>query len=148
MLERFALIDRMMNDKNKRWDALGCFLGLLAVEILIGRFAHGFVRAYIGDVLVIPLIYCFVRIFYVRRCVWLPAAAGGPGILAEALQYADVCGRLGIPKGSLLGILLGSSADLRDVICYAAGVGMIYAAEGLYAAIVGRGKLCWIHSKI
>lgn len=127
-----------MNDKDKRRFVLGCFLGLLAVEILIGRFVRGFVRAYVGDVLVIPLLYCFVRIFYTRRSVWLPAAVGGLGILAEGLQYADLCGRLGIPKGSLLGILLGSSADIRDVICYAVGVGLIYAAEGLYAVCCRR----------
>ena len=72
-----------MRKKNKRWLALCCFAALLAVEILIGRFGHGFLRAYVGDVLVIPLIYCFVRIFYVRCCIWLPAAVGGLGILAE-----------------------------------------------------------------
>ena len=96
---------------------------------MIGRFGHGFLRAYVGDVLVIPLIYCFVRIFYVRRCIWLPAAVGGLGILAEVLQYFNLCGLLGIPKGSLLWILLGSSADFGDIVCYAVGVALIYAAE-------------------
>ena len=33
------------------------------------------------------------------------------------------------PKGSLLGILLGSSADFGDIVCYAVGVALIYAAE-------------------
>ncbi len=74
-------------------------------------------------------IYCFVRIFYVRPAVWLPAAVGGLGILAEVLQYFDLCGLLGIPKGSLLGILLGSSADLGDILCYAVGTVLIYSAE-------------------
>ena len=118
-----------MSDKNKRLLALCCFVLLLAVEILIGKFGHGFIRAYVGDVLVIPLIYCFVRIFYVRPAVWLPAAVGGLGILAEVLQYFDLCGLLGISKGSLLGILLGSSADFADIVCYAAGTLLIYAAE-------------------
>jgi Protein of unknown function (DUF2809). len=108
---------------------LGCFVLLLTAEIMIGKFAHGFLRAYVGDVLVIPLIYCFVRIFYVRSCVWLPAAVGGLGILAEILQFFDLCGLLGILKGSLLGILLGSSADFADIVCYAAGVLLIYGAE-------------------
>ena len=118
-----------MNERNKRLLALCCFAVLLAVEIVIGKFAHGFLRAYVGDVLVIPLIYCFVRIFYVRPAVWLPAAVGGLGILAEVLQYFDLCGLLGIPKGSLLGILLGSSADLGDILCYAVGTVLIYSAE-------------------
>lgn len=129
MLERFALEYRMMNDRKKRMIALRCLVCLLAIEIIIGRFAHGFIRAYIGDVLVIPLIYCFARIFYVRPAVWLPAGVGGLGIFAEILQYFDTCGVLGIPKGSLLGILLGSSADFADIVCYAVGVLLIYAAE-------------------
>ena len=114
----------------KKISALFGFVLLLAVEIIIGKFAHGFFRAYVGDVLVIPLIYCFVRIFYVRPCVWLPAAVGGLGILAEILQYFNLCGMLGIPKGSLLGILLGSSADFGDILCYAAGTLLIYVVEG------------------
>ena len=118
-----------MSDKIKRIVALCGFVLLLVVEILIGKFAHGFIRAYVGDVLVIPLIYCFARIFYVRPAVWLPAAVGGLGILAEMLQYFNLCGLLGIPKRSLLGILLGSSADLGDIVCYAVGVLLIYTAE-------------------
>ena len=105
-----------MSTKRKRITAAVCFAALLGVEILIGRFAHGFVRAYIGDVLVIPLLYCFVRVFYVRRSVWLPAAVGSLGIL-------------GIPRGILLGILLGSSADWGDMLCYAAGTALIYLTE-------------------
>ena len=124
-----------MSDKIKRIVALCGFVLLLVVEILIGKFAHGFIRAYVGDVLVIPLIYCFVRIFYVRPAVWLPAAVGSLGMAAELLQYYNLCGLLGIPKGSLLGILLGSSADWADIACYAVGIVLIYAAEWCF----GRG---------
>ncbi|MBQ9901248.1 MAG: DUF2809 domain-containing protein [Clostridia bacterium] len=127
-----------MSDKNKRISALFGFILLLAVEIIIGKFAHGFLRAYGGDVLVIPLIYCLVRMFYVRHAVWLPAAVGGLGILAEVLQYFNLCGLLGISKGSLLGILLGSSADFADILCYAAGTLLIYAAEWIILKIWGR----------
>ena len=118
--------------------ALCGFATLLAVEILIGTFAHGFLRAYVGDVLVIPLIYCFLRIFYVRSAVWLPAAVGGLGIFAEMLQYFNLCGLMGIPKGSLLGILLGSSDDFADIVCYAVGVLLIYAAERCFKKVFGR----------
>jgi Protein of unknown function (DUF2809). len=127
-----------MSDFSKRMIALCGFVLLLAVEIIIGNFAHGFLRAYVGDVLVIPLIYCFVRIFYVRPAVWLPAAVGGLGILAEILQYFDLCGLLGIPKGSLLGILLGSSADFADIVCYVAGTLLIYASEWILLNMWGR----------
>lgn len=121
----------MKDTKNmkKRLSAACCFAALLAAEILIGKYAGGFVRDYLGDVLVIPLIYCFIRIFYVRPAAWLPAAVGSLGILAEVIQYGNFCDRFGIDRGSMLGIMLGSVADWRDVACYVVGVGLIYAAE-------------------
>ncbi len=124
-----------MSKLSERIPALCGFVLLLVIEIIIGKSAHGFIRAYVGDVLVIPLIYCFVRIFYVRPAAWLPAAVGGLGILAEILQYFDLCGLLGIPRGSLLGILLGSSADLADIVCYSAGTLLIYAAEWCFGKV-------------
>ena len=116
-------------NRKKRISAACCFIALLAVEILIGKYGGGFVRDYLGDVLVIPLLYCFVRVCYVRPAPWLPAAVGGLGILAEVIQYLNFCDRFGIDRGSLLGILLGSVADWRDVICYAMGTVLIYSAE-------------------
>lgn len=113
----------------KRIAAAGCFAVLLAAEIIIGKFGGGFIRAYLGDVLVIPLIYCFVRIFYTRPNKLLPALVGGLGVLAEIIQYFNFCEIFGIDRGSLLGIMLGSVADIRDVLCYAAGVILIYFAE-------------------
>ena len=34
---------------------------LLGIEVLIGLFAHGWVRSYLGDVLVVILLYTIVR---------------------------------------------------------------------------------------
>ena len=51
------------------------------------------------------------------------------------MQFLEVCGLLGIPKGSLLGILLGSSADVADILCYAAGALLIYAAEWCFRKV-------------
>ena len=111
-----------------RFTAAAAFALLLAAEILIGRFAGGWLRAYGGDVLVIPLLYCLIRIVYTRPCRRLPAAVGGLGALAELLQWLDLCGRLGVDKGSLAGILLGSSADPLDLLCYALGTALLYLA--------------------
>lgn len=119
----------------KRIFAACGFAALLIIEIIIGTFCRGFVRAYIGDVLIIPLIYCFVRIFYTRDNKFLPLAVGGLGILAEIIQYFDFCGIFGIDKSSLLGIIIGSHADIKDIICYTAGVIVIYIAEFAIARI-------------
>ena len=103
---------------------------LLVIEILIGAFvpAHTWLRAYGGDVLVIPLIYCLVRVF-VR--IWprmMPAVMCGIGFLAEYLQYLHIADRLGFARGSLPSIILGTSFSWWDILCYIAGMLLIYAA--------------------
>lgn len=131
----------MSDTVKKRLSAAGWFAALLAAEVLIGKFGGGFVRAYGGDVLVIPLIYCLVRIFYTRPNKILPALVGGLGVLAEIIQYFDFCDRFGIDRGSILGIMLGSVADIRDVLCYAVGVGLIYLVEWGLAKIWRKSEM-------
>ncbi len=121
----------------KRIYAVCGFVALLVVEIIIGMFFGGFIRAYVGDMLIIPLIYCFVRIFYTHDNKFLPLAVGGLGILAEILQYFDICGLLGIDKGSLLGIIIGSTADIKDILCYIAGIILIYLSGFAISKIFG-----------
>ena len=46
---------------------------LLLIEVLIAMYVHdAFVRPYIGDVLVVVVIYTFIRIFVLERCELLP----------------------------------------------------------------------------
>lgn len=116
-------------EMKKRIFAFCGFAALLIIEIIIGAFCGGFIRAYLGDILVIPLIYCFVRIFYTRNNKFLPLAVGMLGIFAEIIQYFNFCEIFGVDKDSLLGIMLGSVADIKDVLCYLAGVILIYLAE-------------------
>ena len=46
----------------KRILYLIAFIILVGIEVLIGKFAHGFVRGYVGDMLVVMVIYTFIRI--------------------------------------------------------------------------------------
>ena len=54
------------------------------------------------------------------------------GILAEILQYMEAGSWLGISKNSLLGILLGATGDVLDVVCYGVGAGMVCAGIWIY----------------
>lgn len=117
--------------KKYRFRYIIVFLMLLLTEILIGAFLHdGFIRAYGGDVLVLPLIYFLIRIFWAmpsranQRI--LPAAMFLAGVSAELLQAADITGKLSIAKDSFLGIMLGTVFDPADLVCYAAGIALIY----------------------
>jgi len=105
---------------------------LLITEILIGAFVPHteWVRAYGGDILVIPLIYCLVRIFVKIFPRLMPFLMCGIGFLAETAQYFHLSDRLGFEKGSLMSIIIGTSFSRIDILCYIAGMIIIYL--GIY----------------
>lgn len=105
----------------------GAFAALLAVESFIALFVHdSFVRPYLGDVLVIVLLYCLGRGVLGIRGKWLAPAVTALGALAEGLQYLHLADRLDLPAASPLRIILGSTFDWADLLCYLAG-GLILA---------------------
>lgn len=59
------------------------------------------------------------------------------------MQTLNITGILGIRQGSILGIIIGSTGDVKDVLCYAIGVIFIYAHNSFeYTALKRRN--CWI----
>ena len=97
-------------------------LVLLAIEVFIALFVHDeFIRPYMGDVLVVVVIYTFVRIFMPEQNALLPLyififAAG-----VEILQYFHIARLLGLEDNRFFSVLIGSVFDMKDVLCYAAG---------------------------
>lgn len=107
---------------NKRIANFSIFLLLLAVEIFIALFVHdNFVRPYIGDVLVVIVIYYFIRIFIPEGCRWLPAAIFVFAASVECLQYFHLVERLGLSHNVFMRVLIGSVFDVKDIVCYGAG---------------------------
>ncbi len=103
------------------------FSVLLILEIIIGKWATGFIRGYVGDILVIPTVYFLLRaVIFAKDSIFavyvLPFICYFLGWMAEVLQAMDITGILGIEKDSPPGILLGGSYDLRDGLAYLAGL--------------------------
>jgi hypothetical protein len=103
---------------------------LLAIEIAIALFVHdAIVRPYIGDLLVVILIYCLVRSFFNTP---VPATAIGVLVFAvviETLQYFNVVKFLGLQDSSLAKIIVGSAFSWMDIVCYIAGIAIVLVAE-------------------
>ena len=97
------------------------FAALLITEILIGKYAHGFVRAYIGDVLVMPAMYFFVRIFTEKFPRTLPLILFIFACAVEVSQYFELYKILGFAPRSLPAILMGTGFAWEDIFAYAAG---------------------------
>lgn len=96
------------------------FLMLLATEVCIALFVHdSFVRPYIGDVLAVVTVYCGARIVFPQRFTWLSAAVMALAVGVELIQLTDFSSLFG--EGSFIAVLLGSTFDPHDLLCYAIG---------------------------
>lgn len=96
------------------------FLVLLATEVCIALFVHdSFVRPYIGDVLAVVTVYCGARIVFPQRFAWLSAAVMALAVGVELIQLTDFSSLFG--EGSFIAVLLGSTFDPHDLLCYAIG---------------------------
>ena len=114
---------------NKRLFYLIGFAIILAVEIIIGMYVHDrFVRPYMGDALVVVLIYCFIRIFIPKGLSQLPFYVFAFACFIEVLQYFQLVDVLGITN-RILRIALGSTFDLKDIVSYAGGYVFILLVE-------------------
>ena len=98
------------------------FALLLLTEIAIALFVHdGFIRPYMGDVLVTVLICCFIRIFIPKSIPFLPLFVFLFATLVETAQYFDIVKLLGLENNVFLSVLIGRSFSFLDILCYGAG---------------------------
>ena len=106
------------------------FLILLGIEILIGAFVHDrLIRPYVGDVLVVALIYSFARIFFPQDKRRLGFYVFLFAVLVEFLQYFHLGKLLGLEGCRLAMVILGSTFDVKDLLCYFIGWLSVEAAE-------------------
>lgn len=109
---------------NSRIKYLVATVILLLIEVLIALFVHdNFIRPYVGDMLVVIVVYTFVRIFIVQKCNILPLYVFVFAASVEILQYFELVKRLGLSDNRFLRVLIGSVFDIKDIICY--GIGCI-----------------------
>ena len=105
------------------------FLGLLLLEIGIDMFVHDdFIRPYVGDVLVTVLLCCLSRAVLPKLHPALPVF--GISLAAELWQWLGLTLKLGL-EGTVLGVILGTTADWKDIMCYGMGCILFSTAEYL-----------------
>lgn len=101
---------------------VGLFAVLFLIEVWIALFVHDqIIRPYMGDVLVVIVVYCFVRIFLPDGLRKLPLYVFLFAVLVEALQYLHLVELLGLENNTLARVILGSVFDWKDIGSYAVG---------------------------
>ena len=103
---------------------------LFGIEVLIALYLHDrIIRPYIGDLLVVILIYCFLQ-----ALVNAPVFATALGVLlfayaVEILQYFHVVELLGLGHSKLARVIIGSSFEWMDMLAYTLGIGLVVSIE-------------------
>ena len=97
--------------------------------IIATYFNDDFIRPYVGDMLVVILIYCFIRIIIPSKLSLLPLYVFIFALSVEVLQYLQIVKFLGLEDNSLAKIIIGSTFDWKDIICYAVGCILIFTVE-------------------
>lgn len=118
--------------KKKRFFNINIFIVLLITEILIGIYVHdNFIRPYVGNILVVILLYFFVRIFILRGIRLMPLYIFAFATMTEILQYFKLVDLLGLGNNTFFRVLLGSVFDIKDIACYAIGGLLLMGYEKL-----------------
>lgn len=98
------------------------FIFLLEVLIATAFNDIFFIRAYLGDVIVVMLIYTFIRSFFsIQNDVKLIFGILIFSFLVEFAQYFNIAEKLGFRPGSIMYIIVGNSFSWIDMLCYAVG---------------------------
>lgn len=115
--------------QRRNWYAILSIL-LLLTEVYIALYVRDtFVRPYLGDVLVVILIGCLVRIVFPNGVRLLPVYVFGFAAVVEGLQYIDIVRLLGWENNTFLSILIGRSFAVEDLVCYAAGCLVLFGVD-------------------
>lgn len=105
-------------------------LMIFVIEVLIALYVRDrVIRPYAGDVLVVIMIYCFIRAYFeasvLKVALWVLAFA----FTLEILQYFQIIDLLGLRHNKLARIVIGTQFEWLDLVAYAAGTGIVIAVE-------------------
>lgn len=108
---------------------LSIFFILLIVEIYIALFIHdNIVRPFVGDVLVVDVIYFFIKSFS-NKLKFLPVYVFLFACLIEVGQYFNLVSILHMEKFKVARIIIGSNFDFNDILCYLIGAIFLFVYE-------------------
>lgn len=122
-------MQKKMEVQKKRWLYVVATILIFFIEVLIALFVRDdFVRPYVGDMLVVILIYTALRILIPEKLRLLPLYVFLFAACVEGLQAINIVKLLGLEESRFFSILIGSTFDWKDIACYGVGCGLV----GLY----------------
>ena len=132
-----SLYSLRSSDRSKYFVA---FVLLLIIEIFIAIYHfHPIIRGFVGDILVIPLLFCFLRIFFSIACASAKASGGTRterlvlyillfAFSVEITQFYHLADALQI-ESKIIRTIMGSTFEFTDLLAYLIG-GLLIIASG------------------
>ncbi len=106
---------------------------LFLIEVLIGFYMHdAIIRPYGGDLLVVILLYCFVKSFTRFRVCTAAVGVLVFSYLVETLQYFHIVNLLGLEKSKIASVVIGTSFAWSDLLAYTLGILVVLGTEARF----------------
>ena len=103
---------------------------LFGIEVIIALFFHDrIVRPYVGDLLVVILMYCFIRTFFKVPVLVTALSVLLFAYLVEFLQYLNLIRVLGLQNSALANLILGNLFEWIDLLAYTLGIAFVLLIE-------------------
>ena len=115
--------------KRSKWYLL-VTICLLFTEIAIALFVKDkIIRPYIGDLLVVILIYAFVKIWISNREILVAISVFVFACFIELLQYFHIVEVLGLDDNKVATVIIGSKFNTLDIVMYLMGTIVVILTE-------------------
>ncbi len=103
---------------------------LFIVEVLIALYVRdNFIRPYLGDILVVILIYCFMKSFFKLSVLTTAISVLLFSFAVEFLQLINVIEILGLENSKIARIVIGTSFSWFDLLAYVVGIIFVLYVE-------------------
>ena len=110
------------------------FLILFIIEACIAFFIkEGFIRHTFGDVLVVIMLYCLIKIFVKAKPIYIVITVLIVSFGIEFLQLTHILQWLHIENNKALKLILGSTFDINDLLAYLFGIIVVLLIEYKYS---------------
>ncbi len=106
---------------------------LFIIEVLIALYVHDrIIRPYVGDILVVILIYCIIKSFFKLPVLPVAFSVLAFAFLIETLQYIKIVEILGLQDSKLATIIIGTSFAWMDMLTYIIGITIVIICESVF----------------
>ena len=113
-----------------------CFIAcIIIVKVFSG---NQFIRGFIGDIIVILLVYFFIKIFRNFHPLKLTAFALAIAFTTELLQYLKLISLFGLENNKMAVLILGAVFDPYDLAAYTIGAVLVYIIDTRLVSSVGN----------